>query len=804
MGIIEAIVGIVVASSIGAIGAGTIGLSMMGQTILTAVIYGGSAISRSLASKKESHSNSPTYQFNILQTQTNNQLPIPLIYGENKIAGNRLWQQYRDNNTVIDRIVAFGEGPVEAIGDIRLNDIPLSDLQGVNYRAYTGSDGQITDAIAGTTLEERIFKVGSLKNIAYIAMSVMASEKIRGDYNLTTVVKGRKVRVYSSETVFETIYSNNPAWCLLDFLCAYNGCGIGLNAIGAMDSEKIKECIDINSFIEAAAFCDEPVQGLPRFSFNMIIDSQSQRQEILEEFKKSCRGALTIKGKKLQLKIDTNALACKTIFAKDIIPGTEQFSTLPKDENYDRIMVKYRSKANDWAICEAIAEKENFDNIPPIDHTVSIYSVTEHNQASRLAWYYLNKVAKERYFGYFETDYRAFDLEIGDVINLNDNLMKFKNKPVKITKLIDKNDGSFGVCWREYDALVYSDTQGSTEPIVAFCAIQNDYIIPSDVEGFCATQILNSLNLSWTRLWAADITYEIRMGETWDSGQIICSNSASNSVMMPVTSIGLKKFFIKAKSKYNFYSQNPTPAIAYIESIPSVNTIVKNELFSNENGQKTGVKIYNNILKACPNGAWGISMPKSAQAPYSDTKNKWGQRLSEGEITYITPIFDLKDIFTSLVSLSYNFLAQNETQKLSIQVRYSLNGSFWLPWQNFNEGSAEFRYYQLKFTVENPEKAPFSLGGAVLSIDVPDRDEHYKNIVTTNPETGILIEFSTHEQSKIAKDFLCTPSIVANITGSQIGYCVITQKSPKSITVKTFSDKNTPISASCDIHAKGY
>lgn len=804
MGIIKAIVGIVAAGSRGAIGAGTIGLSMMGQTVLTAVIYGGTAISRSLASKSESHSNSPTYQFNILQTQTNNQLPIPLIYGENKIAGNRLWQQYRASNTVIDRIVAFGEGPVEAIEDIRLNDIPIAELQGLNYRVYTGTSTQIVDAIAGATDSERLFKVGSLKNIAYIALSVKASEKIRGDYNLTTVIKGRKVRVYSSQDSYETVYSNNPAWCLLDFLSAYNGCGIGLDALGARDDEAINELLDIDSFIEAAAFCDELVEGKPRFSFNMIIDSQSQRQEILEEFKKSCRGALTIKGKRLQLKIDSDSVPCKTIFAKDIIAGSEQFSTLPKDENYDRIIVKYRSKAQEWAICEAIAEKENFDNIPPIDHTVNIYSVTDHNQASRLAWYYLHKVAKERYFGYFETDYRAFNLEIGDIIYLNDNLMQFSNKQVKITKLVDKNDGTFGVSWREYDPAVYSDTQGSIEPIVSLCGIENDYIMPADVEGFCATQIMNTLNLCWNRLFGADITYEIRMGENWDSGQIICTTFASNSVLLPVTSIGLKRFFIKAKSKYNFYSEHPATVIAYIESIPSINTIVKNEIFSHTGGEKTGIKLYNNTLKTASNTTWGATMPKNADITCADIRNQWSQKPSGEEFCYTTQVFDLKDVFTSLISLSYNFLPQNEAQTLSIQARYSLDGGFWLPWQNFTEGSLEFRYYQLKFIVTNPEKAAFTLNNTVLSVDVPDRDEHYNNISINNPETGVTIEFSAHEQSKIKKDFLCTPSIVANITGSNIGYCVITQKSPKAITIRTFSDTNTPISASCDIHAKGY
>lgn len=631
-----------------------------------------------------------------------------------------------------------------------------------------------------------------------------ASEKIRGDYNLTTVVKGRKVRIYSSENDYETQYSSNPAWCLLDFLISYNGCGIGLNADGARDDEKIKEIIEINSFIEAAQFCDELVEGTPRFSFNMIIDSQAQRQEILEEFKKSCRGALTIKGKRLQFKIDTFTNPCKSISAKDIIPGTEQFSTLPKDENYDRIVVKYRSKANDWAICEAIAEKASFDNIPPIEHTVSIYSVNEHNQASRLAWYYLNKVGKERYFGYFETDYRAFGLEIGDVINFNDNLMKFENKLVKVTKLIDKNDGSFGVCWREFDQSVYSDTKGSNEPVMTLCAIQNDYITPADVENFCATQILNTINLSWTRLYGADITYEIRMGESWDSGKIIASNVSSNSMLMPVTSIGLKKFFIKSKSKYNFYSTNSSPAIAYIDTIPSVNTIVRNEIFSSPSGQKIGTKIYNNTLKSKPMSTWSKQMPKGHSHDFEDFHKKWGQATSQETCSYISPIFDLKDIFTNLISLTYNFLSQNESQNLVIQIRFSNDSTFWLPWQSFAEGSFEFRFYQLKITVENPQKTAFYIKNAVLSIDVPDRDEYYGNISVDDPNIGARVEFSTNEQSKIKKDFLCIPSIVANITGSQIGYCVITEKTPKSITIKTFSNSNTPISATCDIHAKGY
>lgn len=812
MGIIQAIVNIVSnAGAIAGIAGGTTSLSLMGTAVVTTAIYGGNALSKSLASKRESPSNSPTYQFSALQTQTNNQLPIPLIYGENKVAGNRLWQQYRSGNTIIDRIVAFGEGPVDSISDIRLNDLPISQVSGVSYRLYTGLPGQNVDTIVPGDLTKRLNTVGSLKNLCYIALSVTANEKIRGDYNMTAIVKGRKVRIYSTPDTYSVDYSNNPAWCLLDFLTCYNGCGIGLSATGERDDEKIKELIDLNSFIEAASFCDEPIdlpgeegKTLPRFSFNMIIDSQSQRREIIEEFKKACRGVLTVKGKQLQLKIDMPQSTVKTISSNDIIAGTEQFYSLPKEENYDRIVIKYRSKAQEWAICEAIAEKPVFDSIPPIEHSVNIYSVTEHNQASRLAWYYLNKVGKERAFGYFETDYRAFDLEIGDLIEFSDNLMNYSAKPVKVTKVIDKNDGTFGVSWREYDEAVYSDNLGSIEPVFTLCALNDNYITPPDVEGFYATIMVSAINLLWTSFSDTSITYEIRMGETWENSSLVASNVGSNTLFVPISSTGLKKFMIKAKSRYNFYSKTESVAVLYVENIPTVNTILNENLLEAKNGLLIGAKAYNSVIKHKASGFWQKLMPKEPQTPFSDSNNKWSEICTTSESSFTTAIYDIKDRFTSLLTLTSQFIKTSDSQNLSVQITTSIDGLGWCDWEIFNNGSYDFRYYRMKFIVQNPENKPWALTKAYLSIDVPDRDEIYKNILVSNQQTGVTITFATHEQSKIKKDFLTTPSIVANITGSYVGYCVITQKSPQSLTVKTFSDNNTPIAATCDIHVKGY
>ena len=48
------------------------------------------------------------------------------------------------------------------------------------------------------------------------------SAKVDINYNLTAVVKGRKIRVYKNKYEYEIKYSENPAWVMFDFLSCYN------------------------------------------------------------------------------------------------------------------------------------------------------------------------------------------------------------------------------------------------------------------------------------------------------------------------------------------------------------------------------------------------------------------------------------------------------------------------------------------------------------------------------------------------------------------------------------------------------
>jgi hypothetical protein len=177
-------------------------------------------------SMKNKGSQSPTYGWDI-ETQCSNELPVPIIYGgPNKVAGNIVWQETSSDNQYLYMFVALSEGEIESVEDVRANDISFSELGGSTYDVYLGTKSQELDircwgvwvpdqghwvydysteqnkwvvdvpAHYEGQWQDGLSKVGSLRNVAYLAITIKAGEKISGGTpNITAIVKGRKVRV---------------------------------------------------------------------------------------------------------------------------------------------------------------------------------------------------------------------------------------------------------------------------------------------------------------------------------------------------------------------------------------------------------------------------------------------------------------------------------------------------------------------------------------------------------------------------------------------------------------------------------
>lgn len=392
---------------------------------------------------------SPVYRFGPLETTASNALCVPIIYGKVKAAGNKIWQS--SGTTSFSALVTFGEGQINGITNIELNDYFISSLSGCTYTAYLG-DGvqQIDSRVPGTSQTDKATLVGGLKYTAYVALSVAASTKVTNNYmNVTADITGKLVRVYTNTATYTTTYSNNPAWCIFDFLTSSSGCNMSVDSL------------DIQSFINAASYCNAKVNPVKatgtvscsvnsntvngygtkftaeiklgdqvtinsinkkvtaiandtsltvdsnfsaslsgqtmvvsdtRYTLNLILDQRKSRQDWLYEMLITCRGNLVYNSQhKLSLAIEQDDASVQDFTPDNIIKGSEYFWSTPKDKYCDILRMRYIYPTEQCARVFAIAESDTFLNDPPIIQEIEAFGVTNFKQASRLAWYYLNQ-----------------------------------------------------------------------------------------------------------------------------------------------------------------------------------------------------------------------------------------------------------------------------------------------------------------------------------------------------------------------------------------------------------------------------
>lgn len=789
---VTAVAAIISSTTIGAATAFTIGaLSVTWGAIASAtVLFGGVALS--IMTKKSGGYSSPTYE-GIKQTQTNQDLPIPLLYGTCKVAGNRIWQDENAAQTV-KRIVAFAEGEISGFDEIKLNDIPIAEISGISVNRYYGTDDQIVDPIVGgSTQEERAEKVGSLRRIAYLAISVPRTSKIDVNYNLTAVVKGRKIRVYTTKNQYTVKYSENPAWVMFDFLTSYNGLGLGLNNDGTVNDDLIEELFDLESFIESAAFCDELVDGVPRFTFNMIFDSQTSARNLIDEIYRSCRGGLFTKNGKLQFKIDKAEPVSKIFHAQDIVKGSETFSTIASEDHYDILKCIYVSPEHEWQKVEAYAEVPEYKDGVPVEHTVNVYSVTNFNQASRLAWYYVNSKVLQPYYGSFKTDYRAYDVEVGDVIQFDSLLMGLSSYTVKVTSVSDDGTGTYTINWRTYDARLYDDTLGSKEPYVLVSNLEDYYDTPDDVQGFNVVQSNNIFNYVWKPTTSKNDRYEIRCGESWESGEVYVKNFSGTSTSAPIRSKGLFKFWIKAFNGYN-YSKNAALDVVYVDSVPELNTIVNIDILDDMQGVLSeSLKEFHKTLKfKTDNVLWHTTEDCWGEGDmYYQNGGYWGANVFK-EGTYESQVYDIGANLVCIVSGSIKYSSPDDQSSAVVEWAYSTDGETFSNWTIVNTGEYTFRYCKFRISIESPNGVQVIVSECTANIDVPDKEINLELEITDTQ--GLTVEY----------DFLAPPSIVATVNDNNDAYVVVTEKTNTYAVIKAYTNAGQLCTCKLSLRAKGY
>jgi hypothetical protein len=438
---------------------------------------------------------SPRYRFGALETQVNNTLARPMLYGQNKVAGNMLWHSGGDNET-IKKIVGYGDGPINSFSGIELDNIPIGELSGCSYSDYTGNGSQSIDSrVPGSSDDERAAKVGGLKYEAYLAVTAQASDRLNNSYfTVSAVVQGRKVRVYSDTSTYSTEYSDNPAWCILDFLTAYNAC--------RLDHDEI----DLQSFIDAADYCDEQVDGQDRFTLNLVCDHRKSNLDWLHEMLIACRGYIVYQDGKIYLQIEQAGSSVHSFDSDNIIDGSEKFWTVPSENQYDIVKVRYIDPDNEYARILAVAEYDEFSHDIPVVHELEAFGVDNFEQASRLAWFYLNQAKTCNKLISFATTKEGLDLTVGDIIDITSTFLGYTSKDMRVILMREAQEGQIEITCKEYNVNLYNDTLGSVEPTIDVITLPNALNKPPQVSGVSISEVgwrnrdgvhIANLDVSW-------------------------------------------------------------------------------------------------------------------------------------------------------------------------------------------------------------------------------------------------------------------------------------------------------------------
>lgn len=189
-------------------------------------------------------------------------------------------------------VVKAMKGPTQT-GSSMSFTIQNPDRKTLNIR-FIDEQEEFIQTSLGLTRGRRFFYTANIQSIeeitdevfaypgrALIAVEAVASSRLRGSqFSVATNVKAVKMRVYTTTSSYSVAYSSNPAWVVLWLLTDKQA---GLGQLFDIDQD-----VDIQSFIDAADFCDTQVEDGQGSLENLLemdgaIDTREVAMQHLEE-----------------------------------------------------------------------------------------------------------------------------------------------------------------------------------------------------------------------------------------------------------------------------------------------------------------------------------------------------------------------------------------------------------------------------------------------------------------------------------------------------------------------------------------
>ena len=411
------------------------------------------------------------FEKGILLNHQSNDMSIPIVYGERKVGGTRVFVETSgSDNEFLYIALVLCEGEIESVDKIYIDDKEVTwsgALADDTLRTVGSSDGNFYKDSAslisvkchyGTDSQAQCDLLGTLTNwttnhrlrgLAYISLKIKWNQDaFAGLPTVQALIKGKKVVAYNSSSVAQTAaHSNNPAWCLLDYLTNERyGKGIPIANI------------DIPSFYTASGVCDTDVTAygsttIDVLDCNAVIDTSKKVLDNVRELAKGARSFLPFTGGKYKMIVETTGSASITLTEDDIIGGYTLASE-SKSNKHNRVIVSYINPARNWQVDEVQwpelddsgyasadqhATMKTADGGFLLEGRFDFTTITSPYQALELAEVICRRSRDSKGLQ-LTVGFDAYDLAIGDIVNVTLSSLGYSSKPHRVIGITFRED----------------------------------------------------------------------------------------------------------------------------------------------------------------------------------------------------------------------------------------------------------------------------------------------------------------------------------------------------------------------------
>jgi len=365
-----------------------------------------------------------------------------IIYGRTRVGGARVYDASTGtNNNFLHRILAFAGHEIESYDEIYLNDeVVTLDGSGnvtsparyngfVRIKRYFGAATQpadtdlITDTASLAEDAGRWTAAHKLDGIAYLYVRFKYNQDVfpNGVPTVSATIKGKKVYDPDTNT---TAWSDSPALCLRDYLSSSYG-------LAQPDSR-----IDDTSVITAAGICAELVNDQTRYTCNGSFVTASSPNQVISDLLTSMGGLFWYSQGKWRMKAAKYVTPTVTLDENDLRAGISLSTRHSRRNNFNKVKGTFRGAESDWQVADYpavtdsafLAADNNLENVVDVPLPFTSDSVT----AQRLANIFLRRNREQLTFS-ASFGLKAFQVEVGDFVYINNTRFGWSNKPFEVT-----------------------------------------------------------------------------------------------------------------------------------------------------------------------------------------------------------------------------------------------------------------------------------------------------------------------------------------------------------------------------------